>query len=757
MRERLGAYRLDRVLGEGGMGVVYLAHDDRLDRSVALKTLRLGHDTAEARGRLVREARLLAGVSHPNVCQIFEAGEVEGIVFLAMERLEGEPLSARLTRGPLTVREAGEVALSVLAALTAVHGRGLVHRDIKPSNIFLTPHGVKLVDFGLARQREAGEALTGETALVLTMPGIVVGTPCYMAPEQFSTDAVDARADLFALGVVLYEMLTGRRPFEGRTIPEVWQAMLRDPVPLIAGSAHAAALDRIVERALARRPDERYPTAEAMGADLRAALEGSVAGEIATGRVPRLVVLPLRLLQPDPQIDFLSVSLADAITATLASIDGLVLRSPIAAARFAEGPLDLPALSAALAADLAVTGTLRRAGDRLRVSAQLIELPDGTVLWSDTRQVAMADLFEAEDGIARAIAESLALPLTHREQRRRHGDVPASARAFELYLRGSGLAHEAARWREAYECFEQCLALDPRFAPAWARLGRLQRVRALYGDRGDDTALAWANADASLTRAVELNPELSLAHLQLALLELNLGRTEDALSRLLTRASSRPRDPDLYVGLVQVCRSAGLLEASATAHTVARRLDPRCQTSVLHTWWMLGQYARALDAAEVATDPVRGLVLALVGRPAEASAMLRAEAERFVHPRMQLFVHASLAAVEGTAVEADTLAAVAASTRDSESVFYIGRVLARGGHPAVALEVLGRAVAGGFVCTRVLAEDPWLATLRSDERFVTLLAGATARSRRLARLFVEHGGERLLGTSTPSAAPAPRS
>ena len=364
MRARLGPYRLDRVLGEGGMGVVYLAHDDHLNRAVALKTLRLGQDTGEARARLVREARAMAGVSHPNVCQIFEVGEVEGLVFLAMERLEGEPLSDRLTRGALAVREAGDIALSVLAALGVVHGRGLVHRDIKPSNIFLTPHGVKLVDFGLARHAQTRAALTGETQLALTQPGVLIGTPFYMAPEQFASDTVDGRADLFALGVVIYEMLTGRRPFEGRTVPELWGAMLKDPIPLIGGSVHAAALDRIVQRALARAPEDRYPSPEAMAGDLRAALEGTGAAETATARVPRLVVLPLRMLRPDPEIDFLPVSLADAITATLSSVDGVLVRSPLAAARFAEGALDLQALSAAVAVDLVVTGTLRRAGDR---------------------------------------------------------------------------------------------------------------------------------------------------------------------------------------------------------------------------------------------------------------------------------------------------------------------------------------------------------------------------------------------------------
>ena len=293
---------------------------------------------------------------------------------------------------------------------------------------------------------------------------------------------------------------------------------------------------------------------------------------------------------------------------------------------------------------------------------------------------------------------------------------------------------------------------------AWARLGRLQRVRAKYGDEAEDTTLAWARAESSLTRAAELNPDLSLAHGQLALLELDLGRTEDALTRLLTRAAIRPRDPDLFVGLVQVCRSAGLLEASVAAHHVARRLDPRIPTSVIHTFWMLGHYARALDAAEHATDPIKGLVLALLGRPEEALGLLRVEAERFVLARMQLFVRASMAAVAGDRdqFEAAALRAVAIGIRDPESVFHIGRLFVRAGDPGTGLDLLERAVGGGFSCPSVLTTDPWLAPLRQEARFHALLGSAQARAAHLTQLFVEHGGERLLGAAGRRADPTTR-
>jgi eukaryotic-like serine/threonine-protein kinase len=235
----VGHYEITGTLGEGGMGVVYAARDARLDRTVALKMIRRASTDPAAAERLRREARAAASVSHPNICQLYDIGEEAGDLFIAMEYLEGESLAARLARAPVPPPEAIQISLATLAALDALHSRGLMHRDLKPSNIFLTPHGVKLLDFGLARAID-----TAETETQLTQPGTVLGTPQYLSPEQVLGQPVDARSDLFAAGVVLYEMLTGRPPFSGASVPQLVHAIAYEHPSALGGSPAIAAIDR---------------------------------------------------------------------------------------------------------------------------------------------------------------------------------------------------------------------------------------------------------------------------------------------------------------------------------------------------------------------------------------------------------------------------------------------------------------------------------------------------------------------------------
>ena len=307
--ERVAHYRILRKLGEGGMGVVYAAHDERLRRDVAIKMIHSGGD-ATARERLWREARAAAAVSHPNVCQLYEVGEERGELFLAMELLEGEALAARIARGPMPPAEAVEVALPILGALEPLHRRGVLHRDLKPSNVFLTPYGVKLLDFGLARA--FAEDRSPDTQLTRT--DMVVGTPHYLAPEQLASGAVDARSDLFAVGAILYELLTGRQAFGGRNLVEVFHAVMHDEPPPLGGSVAVANIDRVLRRALSKKPERRHPSAEAMAGDLRAALvlADSSGAMVRAQPLRRMIVIPFRILRPDPATDFLAFSLPDA-------------------------------------------------------------------------------------------------------------------------------------------------------------------------------------------------------------------------------------------------------------------------------------------------------------------------------------------------------------------------------------------------------------------------------------------------------------
>ena len=745
MREQVGRYRITGQLGEGGMGVVYRARDERLDREVALKMIRSHAVDHHARERFWREARAAASLSHPAVCQIHEIGEDEGQLFIAMELLEGETLAARIARGALPIAEAVPLTLAVLGALGALHRRGLVHRDLKPSNIFLTPHGVKLLDFGLARSTATS---TEQTDVGLTLPGTITGTPRYLAPEVVLGRASDARADLFAVGAMLFEMVTAKAPFGGETIAEIVHAVAYEQPPVLAGSPAVVAVDRVIHRALAKQPDDRYASAEAMAQDLRAALTLADSGDMLRVRpMTRLIVLPFRVLRADPDIDFLSFSLADAITTSLSGLESLVVRSSHAATKFAAGPPDLKAIAAEANVDIVLMGTLLRAGDQLRVTTQLLEAPDGTVVWSHTAQVLLGDIFQLQDDLARRIVSSLSLPLTAREHRLLKHDVPASAKAYEFYLRANLVASDAQTWTLARDLYLQCLEEDPRYAPAWARLGRIYRVMAKYGRADEEENVK--RAEAAFTRALEINPDLSIAHNLYAYLEVDLGRARDAMLRLTERARQRTGDPELFAGLVHACRYCGLLDASVAAYEQAIRLDPKIPTSVAHTFFMLGDYERVLMTDVEGIPYIRNVALGMLGRDAEALANIKGFAAR-VQTRLHDFLAGALALYESQPEESASAMRriVTSDFKDPEGLFYAARHLAYLGQNDDALVALAKSTAGGFHCYPALARDPWLDSIRALPKFAQILREVEARHREARAAFVAAGGDKVLGLQT---------
>ena len=604
--DKIGHYRITKKLGQGGMGVVYAALDERLDRPVAIKTILDSGGDAPARERFWREARAAAAVNHPNVCQLFDIADADGQLYLAMELLEGRSLSARLEEGPVAVPEALTMMLAVLSALEALHEREIVHRNLKPSNVFLSRFGVKLLDFGLARPVMSDQQATMQD---LTLPGKVVGTPAYMAPEQLLAQPVDARADLFAAGALLYEMLTGKSAFAGDSMVATMHAVLHDRPPALTGSSAIDAIDQILQRALQKQRADRYQTAREMADTIREAMASSApSGEVPVARaITRLIALPFRVLRPDPETDFLAFSLADAITSSLSSLDSLVVRSSLSASEFANETPDLKQIAREAEVDAVLTGTLMRAGDQIRVNAQLLEAPGGTVLWSQCVQSALGDLFALQDDFTRRIVESLSIPLTHREEQLLKHDVPATARTYEFYLRGNECSVKRSTWLVARDLYEQCLAEDAAFAPAWARLGRIHRLVSVYIDvkHADDHL---RKAEETLRRALDLNLDLSLAHNFYAHLEVDLGRAKEAMLRLIEVSRRRRADPDLFAGLVHACRYCGLLDASIAADEKAHRLDPNIRTSVCHSHWLAGDEERAL-ATDTGETPFMKLLV----------------------------------------------------------------------------------------------------------------------------------------------------
>jgi serine/threonine protein kinase/Tfp pilus assembly protein PilF len=739
--ERLGHYEVITLIGSGGMGDVYRARDSRLGREVAVKTLRSAG--SDARARLWREARAAASVSHPSVCQIHDVGETSDNIYIVMELLQGEPLAHRLKDGPLNVDEAIGVTLNILGALTALHTRDIVHRDLKPSNVFLTDSGIKLLDFGLARSRQsiAGADVT------ITQAGTIVGTPRYMAPEQWSDSPPDPRSDVFTTGSLLFEMLTGAPAFAGDDLVQVYHSIMSSQPPPLTGSAITAAVDVVIHRALEKRADDRYASADAMAQALRSALTlvntGTQQAQTPVRPSTRLIALPFRMLRPDPDLDFLSFSLPDAVVSSLAGLESLVVRSTLAGAKYVSGDrVDLKAIATELGVDAVLTGTLLRAGDQVRVSAQLIEASSGTMLWSKTVQATMRDLFDVQDQLARAIVESLSIPLSSGEKRRLTSDLPASARAYEFYLRANQVSHDPTMLSVAGELYRSALEEDPQYAPAWAKLGRVYRVLAKYGTEATEN---FKRADEAFQRALQINPDLSIAHNLYTNLEVeSLGRAKEAMARLLTRAQSTS-DPEIFTGLVIACRFCGLLEASLAADRQARRLDPTVRTSVMYTHFMLGDWERAMASDTDTLKWVTNWTLPLLGRQNEAIASFREMESRPLPGTIRDMMRACRLVMEGNREESFKIAQTFFYKHfDPEGLYFTARVLARLDEPIASLDLLDRIVGQGFYCSSILMRDPWMDSIRGRSRFAEVVRRADERTREAHDEFIRLDGHRLL-------------
>jgi TolB-like protein/tetratricopeptide (TPR) repeat protein len=463
----------------------------------------------------------------------------------------------------------------------------------------------------------------------------------------------------------------------------------------------------------------------------------------------RIVVLPFRVLRPDPETDFLAFSLPDAISNSLSGIRSLVVRSSATAARFAGEAPDLKALAAEADVDRVVMGTLLRAGDQLRASTQLVEAPGGTLLSSHTVQSSLGDLFHLQDDMARRVVEALALPLGG-ETPPPTPDEPRDARAYQLFLRANELARGYDHLPEARDLYQRCLELDPKFAPAWARMGRCHWVIGKYiHDPGDSAA----RAEEAFRRALDLNPRLAVAHRLYASFEADNGHSLDALVRLLGEGRRHGNDAELFAGLVHAARYCGLYEQAMAAHAEARRLDPNVVTTVSQTMVMMGDFDRLL-ALDVVPHPARGddvdraLALGLSGRYAEARpilANLRAGARS---PAFAVWLQGITAWIdrrpEGVLASIQAFDGMTIA-EDPEGLFQVGWMLSDLGERSESLRFLRRAVDRGFYAAPTLAGSSAFDGLREDPAFLSVVADAEAGRGKALAAYREAGGEELLG------------
>ena len=638
---RLAQYEVVAPLGSGGMGDVYRARDLRLARDVAIKVMaeHIAKDPV-MRSRFETEARAVAALSHPSIMSIYELGAAEGQLFAVMELLEGQTLRARLATGLPPWRDAVAIAATIADGLAAAHVKGVIHRDLKPENVFLTSSGaIKILDFGLALRRLSEIDVTGFGSHLPTSPGTVLGTFGYMSPEQISGGRVDGRSDIFAAGCVLYEMLTGRRLFDGATPQEIIASVLHQGLPDLSAldPSAPAELRAIVSRCIDREPARRFADAADVAMALRALLTSS--SERTATKRPRvrgksLAILPFVNSSGDAQLEYLTDGITESIINSLSQLPGLRVVPRSLAFRYKGLQADPSTVGLALNARTILTGHVVQQGDTLSIQAELVDTTTESQLWGERFRQKAADLLLVQEEIAWHISEALRLKLTGEQKKKLRKRPTVHPEAYQEYMRGR---HHWHSWnpdgfRRAIEHFERALAHDPGYALAYAGLGDAFGALSYYGlmaphdgfpraraaalraieidDRLADPHVTialerllygwdWPGVEAALARAFELDPNSALAHEVKSIFLITRGRFEEAMTEAQRARTLDPLSPFINMGVAWVHHFAGRPEEAIRECLDVRSLRPGHEEAgniLIGSYEALGRFD---DAAEL--------------------------------------------------------------------------------------------------------------------------------------------------------------
>jgi serine/threonine protein kinase len=788
--QTFGSYQILAQVGEGGMGEVFRARDTRLGRDVALKILAGAYTQDQDRiRRFTQEATAASALNHPNILTIHEAGDADGCQFIATEFVDGETVRQILNqRGRVPLNEALAVSVQVAAALAAAHKSGIVHRDIKPENVMVRPDGyVKVLDFGIAKltQRPDETPDTDQITRTLsqTRDGVIVGTVPYMSPEQARGAAVDARSDIWSLGCLLYEMLAGRSPFAGPTTSDVLVGILdKEPAPLTAPPHNVPAeCDWIITKTLRKNADERYQKTEDLLTDVRRlqeklALESHreralplpprprrpssrvgaavlaallIAGAIgaawywrprpassSTTATRSLAVLPLKSL--DAGDNYLGLGIADAVIRRTSQTGGMIVRPTSAIQPYMAKDLDALSAARELSTDVVLEGSVQRAGERLRVSVNLLRVGDGASLWADNFDLRTTDIFEIQDRVAREVASHLQLRIDPAQQARMGRRPTANPQAYEYYLRGlhrldQRMSFSVADKAGAIDFFNRAIAADPDFALAHAQLALAYATGAVFRQLGAPETDEQARAEIARAQALDPDlPEIALARASLLRSRFGGFRSDEAVRVLL---AAQRIDPNVGHGeLTYNYTHIGLAELAEQAGQRAVEIDPTsdyAKRQLIGSYEMSAQWdkRRAAQLRFFPSEPMDAWALLTVGRldDARRAVDLGAASDlagQFALPREK----ALLDALQGDIRSAKAAIPSLLNRHPVKDPFYhhtayfVACIYAAEANSAEAVKWLREAVATGFLVYPLFERDALLDKIRKAPEFVQFMA-----------------------------------